>query len=152
MKGRGARPKGLAPGSLKAAIEAHATSPSPLALGAGALARVQVQFSTRGYEGLDDDALDSAVLHLWDVGACWDAWPAWAEARFPALVRQGLLRRVSGPLGNDIILDAPGMERICADANRAIDAAPSKPCVCVICAAAQLGRTMALPLERGAGL
>lgn len=148
--GRGAKSsKGLRPGALSSAIEAHATKPSPLAGQATALLEVQLLFSTRGYEGLTDDQLDVAVLHLWDVGACWDAWPDWAEKRFPHMTRAGLFASQRFPHGLETVLTTAGMEAICAQAGRAIDAAPVKPCACVICGAAQLGRTIPMQLERG---
>ncbi|MCL4715508.1 MAG: hypothetical protein KJZ75_11405 [Hyphomonadaceae bacterium] len=146
---RGARQKGLRPGALASAIEAHATAPSPLALGDSELAIVQGRFSARGYAGLDDEALDIAVLHLWDVGACWGEWPEWAEKRFPHLVRAGFLAVQRLTQGLETVLTTKGVEAICDAAGRAIDAAPSKPCACVICAAAKLGRTIPMQLERG---
>lgn len=140
--------KGLRPGALKSAIEAHATAPSPLALSNTELARLQVRFSTRGYEGLDDDALDAAVLHLWDVGACWNAWPDWAEKRFGPMTRAGFFT----PSADGPLLSTKGMEAICAQAGRAIDAAPAeRKCACVICAAAQLGRTIPMSFDAGRG-
>lgn len=147
--GRGAKAKGLRPGALASAIEAHASKPSPLAIGETALSKAQLIFSTRGSEGADDETLDAAVLHLWDVGACWDAWPEWAERRFPHLTRDGLFVVQRSPSGLDTVLTTAGVEAICAQAGRAIDAAPVKPCACVICAAAQVGRTIPMQLERG---
>lgn len=146
--GRGAR-KGLRPGALKSALDAHAHAPSPLATAVTQLARAQLQFSAHGFQGLDEDDLDIAVLHLWDVGACWDAWPRWAEARFYSLTRRGFfMASMHGP-----ILATPGMEAIAAHAGRAIDAPPAeRKCACVICAAAKIDRTLPLPFEQGAGL
>lgn len=137
--------KGLKPGALKSAIEAHASAPSPLALSDSELSKIQVRFSTRGYEGLDEDALDAAVLHLWDVGACWDAWPDWAERRFAGMTRKGyFLATAEGP-----VLATGGVEAIAANAGRAVTDAAPRSCACVICAAAQLGRTVPMQFERG---
>lgn len=147
--GRGAKTsKGLRPGALSSALEAHATKPSPLAGANTALLETQLLFSTRGSDGLSEDQLDVAVLHLWDVGACWDAWPDWAEARFASLTKRGFFAAsMHGP-----VLATLGMEAICAHAGRAIDAAPAeRKCACVICAAAQLGRQLPLALEQGRG-
>lgn len=149
METRGAAKKGLRPGALKSAIEAHALAPSPLAVTETPLARAQIMFSTRGFAGAGDEALDIAVLHLWDVGACWGEWPDWAEKRFPHLIREGFFAVQRLTQGLETVLTAKGMEAICAQAGRAIDAAPQKPCACVICAAANLGRTLPLPLARG---
>lgn len=149
MRARGGGPTiGLKQGALGEAIARHAGRPSPAAL--TPLARVQAMFSAHGFAGLDPDALDVAVLHLWDAGACWGAWPEWAEARFPPMLRAGYFQRcrtIAG--GRELTLTTKAVEAITAHAGRAIDAAPLRPCGCVICAAAQQGRTLDLPLGAG---